>query len=85
LAIHAKVRIVFDPPIGMMDQSDPLPVGMPRRERTGPDFIDVVSARWLAPDDLPGAIDGVGIVDPSPLWLARDLAALPGEWCPGRP
>jgi hypothetical protein len=29
----------------------------------GPYLIHVVSARLLAPDDLAGAIDGVGVVD----------------------
>jgi hypothetical protein len=36
---------------------------MPREERFGPDLIDVVTPRRLAPDDPPGALDGVGVVD----------------------
>jgi len=39
---------------------------MPRGERIGPDLIDVVTARRLAPDDPPGALDGVGVVDAFP-------------------
>jgi hypothetical protein len=35
-----------------------------RGERVGPDLIDVIPARRLAPDDLPGTLDGVGVVDP---------------------
>jgi hypothetical protein len=35
-----------------------------RGERFGPDLIDVVTARLLAPDDPAGALDGVGVVDP---------------------
>jgi hypothetical protein len=39
---------------------------MPRGERFGPDLIDVVTVRRLAPDDPSGALDGVGAVDSLP-------------------
>jgi hypothetical protein len=39
---------------------------MPRGERLRPDLIDVVTARRLALDDPPGALDAVGVVDAFP-------------------
>src|SRR5262245_48707086 len=59
-----RVRLVFDPPVRVPDQPAPLPGCMPRGERLGPDLIDVVTPRRLAPDDLPGTLDGDGVVDP---------------------
>src|SRR5262249_26250690 len=49
-----------------VDHLPPGPRGMPRGERFGPDLIDVVTARRLAPDDPPGALDGAGVVDTLP-------------------
>lgn len=37
--------------------------GVPRGERFGPYLIHVVTPRRLAPDDPPGALDGVRVVD----------------------
>jgi hypothetical protein len=39
---------------------------MPRGERFGPDLIDVVTARRLATDDAPSALEGIGVVDAFP-------------------
>jgi hypothetical protein len=36
---------------------------MTGRERIGPDLVHLVPARRLAPDDLPGSLDRVGVVD----------------------
>src|SRR6516165_7660968 len=72
-----RMRFVFNPPVRMPDQPAPLPAGMPRGERFGPDLIDVVTARWLAPDDPPGALDRVGVVNPVASMADSDLAAPP--------
>src|SRR5262249_21740705 len=62
-ALTEGCDFVFDPPVRMPDQPAPLPAGMAREERCGPDLIDVVTAPWLTADDTPGALDGVGIAD----------------------
>jgi hypothetical protein len=60
------VRLVFDPPVRMMDQPAPLPAGMARGERLRPDLIDVVPARRLASDDLSGSLDRRRVADAFP-------------------
>jgi hypothetical protein len=51
---------------------------MPRWDRPGPDLIDVVPARRLALDDPPGALEGVGVVDPFP--TVADSEHDPSAW-----
>jgi hypothetical protein len=34
-----------------------------RGERLGSNLIDIISVRWLTPDNFPGALDGVGVGD----------------------
>jgi hypothetical protein len=41
----------------------PRPAHVAGSERIGPYLVHVVPARRLAPDDLAGALDGVGVVD----------------------
>jgi hypothetical protein len=48
---------------------------MSRGEWLAPNFIDLVAARRLPPDNLPGALDDVREVDAFPLWLTRNMAA----------
>jgi hypothetical protein len=36
---------------------------VPRRERIGPDLIDAIRARALAPDNLAGALNRVGVAE----------------------
>ena len=36
---------------------------LPRGERIGPDLIDAIRARALAPDNLAGALDRVGVAE----------------------
>jgi hypothetical protein len=51
---------------------------MPRGERFGPDLIDVIPARRLAPDDSPGALEGIGVVDPFSAVADSDHG--PSDW-----
>jgi hypothetical protein len=57
------MRIFLNPAVQMPDQSAPLPRSVDRGERLGSNLIDIISARWLTPDNLPGALDRVGVVD----------------------
>jgi hypothetical protein len=58
-----RPRLILDPPVRMPDHPAPLPAGMPRGKRIGPDLIHIESARRLPPDDPAGALDRVRIVD----------------------
>jgi hypothetical protein len=51
---------------------------MLRGERFSPDLIDVVTARRLAPDDPPGALEGIGVVDP--FTTVADSEHGPSDW-----
>src|SRR5262249_5050463 len=54
------------------------PARVTRRQRTGSDLIDVVTARRPAPTDPPGALEGVGVVDPLP--AVTDSEHGPSAW-----
>jgi hypothetical protein len=62
---------ILDPPVLVPDQTPPAPRRVSTRERLAPDLIDVATARGLAPDDPPDALDDIGVVDP--LAFATDL------------
>jgi hypothetical protein len=47
----------------MPDHAAPLPAGVPRGKRIGPDLINIVTPPWLAVDDRTGTVEGVGVVD----------------------
>lgn len=53
-----------DSHVRMPNQMPPLPRRVARWEWIAQDLIDVVAARWLVPDDLPCALDGIGVSDP---------------------
>jgi hypothetical protein len=74
-----RPRLILDPPVRMPDHPAPLPAGVPRRGRIGPDLVHVVAARRLPADDLAGALDRARIADAVARWLIRYMAAPPGE------
>ncbi len=54
------MRLVHNPPVRVPDQTAPLRSCVTRRHRVARDLIDIVPTRWLAADDFPCAVDGVG-------------------------
>jgi hypothetical protein len=65
-SVCRRPRLILDLPVRMPDPMPPLPGCMPRGKRFGADLIDVVTARRPAPDDPPGALDGVGVGESFP-------------------
>ncbi len=60
-----RPRLGLDPPVRPPDHPAPRSARMARRELIGPDLVHIVAARRLALDELPDALDGVGIADAS--------------------
>ena len=58
------MRLIIDAGVGMPDEMTPAFRRKPEAERIGPDHIDVVTSRRLAPDDFPRTFDAAGVADP---------------------
>src|SRR5262249_47583236 len=84
-SLDPRPRLYLDPPVCMPDHPPPLPRRVPRWERNGSDLVHLVLSLRLTPDDLSGALDGVGVVDPFALMADSEHVSSTMVRCRGRP